>query len=173
MSEALSHDPFHTSDEQPSQPDLVLVTTSNEGNFELTYHPFELDGYLSYLSHPEKNSGVSALIKLLEQLGIIPNELEPTADAKQERQHKIERITNMKDFFDSNYLDPSSPIGKNRAKLLDLFDKTEIFDGSAVIEAITATVKSPRFPESAKTIINEAEYIYRLILADEHKIVLD
>lgn len=175
MSEAISHERFHTLDQQPQQPDLTLVAASRESNFELTYQAFDKeiqDIYVAYLNHNEKASGADALIKLLEQLGTIPNELEPTADAQQERQHKINRIILAKQFFEDTFIDHESSTGRNKARLIELFDETVDFDESKVIQALVRTNKQMPKDSRARALVNEAEYLYRIILADEHDIKL-
>ena len=176
MSEAASHEQLHTPDQQPRQPDLTLVTTNLESNFELTYHPFDKDIqdiYVSYLNHADKTSGADALIKLLEQLGTIPNELEPTTDAQQERQHKINRVILAKQFFDDTFIDHESTTGRNVARLSQLLDMTVDFDDSTVIQALVRIKKDmPKKDSGVRTLVNEVEYLYRIILADEHAIKL-
>lgn len=154
------------------KPELVVLPGAYEANFEITHRPFDKASYLNYLDHATKTSGPDALIRLLEQLGTIPDEIENTADAQFERQHKIERIAVAKQYFEEFYTDPTSTIGKNKARLIELFDKTDVFESSVILSAFSSLLPEVK-DKSYKPAVNEAEYLYRIILADEHGITLE
>jgi len=168
MSEPLSIDFVPTRASEP-RPDLRIVHSVEQP-------PFDHASFIDYLAMKHPDSSITVITKVLEQTGILPSEHSGAEQDAQKRQHLLERITIAKTYFDAHYIDASSSIGKNKALLLDLFEKTEQFDDEPALAALAFLSKDGvmnRLSKKMKPVINEAEYLYRIILADEHHIKLE
>lgn len=177
MSEAARDDPFIVSLAQQSELSLVApLVDAQTDTQEGPKYVFDSRAFLELIDQEHLQTSVGILIRLLEQFGSLPSELDQVATDITKRQQLIDLITRAKDIFDKTYVDPTSPIGINKRLVGDLFDHTEPYDNSPELLAlaelgnqtgpnvIIKRADGTAILQNYKPLVNEAEYLYRMIL---------